>query len=97
MDQLTRICEMETIYKEASASLSRLRDAWEEYRTLALRLAELESYYTGPLWRADYEADEASLLPQDLPRGVLSQDGVYDLLAQRDQLLRQITAALKEE
>lgn len=28
----------------------------------------------------DYEADEAGLLPADLKRGVLSQDGIDDLL-----------------
>ena len=97
MDQLTRIREMEQIFKEASASLARLSDAWEEYAALAPQLAQLEAYYISPQWRADYEADEAGLLPPDLPRGVLSQDGVYDLLALRDQLLRQITASAQKE
>ena len=40
----------------------------------------LEEYYTSGEWRGDYEADEAGLLPPDLKRGVLSQDGVYNLL-----------------
>ncbi len=43
-------------------------------------LRELEAYYTGRLWREDYAADEAGELPAGLKRGVLSQDGVYNLL-----------------
>ncbi len=38
----------------------------------------------------DYEADCAGNLPQDLKRGVLSQDAVYDLLAENDRLLNHI-------
>ena len=41
---------------------------------------ELVSYYTSAEWKQDLEADEAGLLPQKLPRGVLSEDGIYNLL-----------------
>lgn len=40
----------------------------------------LDYYYTSGQWLEDYEADEQGLLPQDLKRGVLSQDALYDLL-----------------
>jgi len=40
----------------------------------------LIDYYEGPLWREDFEADEAGKLPKDLKRGVLSEDAVYNLL-----------------
>ena len=43
-------------------------------------LALLETYYTSGQWREDYEADERGELPPDLKRGVLSQDGLYELL-----------------
>ena len=46
-------------------------------------LGELVRYYEGGQWQKDYELDEQGLLPQDLKRGVLSQDGVYNLLDQR--------------
>jgi hypothetical protein len=46
------------------------------------RLGELRAYYESPLWLSDYEADERGLLPMDLKRGVLSQDGVYDFLTE---------------
>ena len=43
-------------------------------------LGELVRYYEGGQWLRDYELDEQGLLPGDLKRGVLSQDGVYNLL-----------------
>lgn len=40
----------------------------------------LSEYLRSGRWQRDYELDEAGLLPKDLKRGVLSQDGLYDLL-----------------
>lgn len=40
----------------------------------------LREYMDSGLWLMDYEADERGELPQDLKRGVLSQDGLYNLL-----------------
>ena len=39
----------------------------------------LSSYYES-LWKEDFEADEQGLIPKDTKRGVLSEDGLYDLL-----------------
>ena len=44
-------------------------------------LSTLIHYYENGLWLADYELDEQGLLPASLKRGVLSQDGVYNFLA----------------
>ena len=43
-------------------------------------IRELDDYYTGPSWKEDFAADEAGLLPADLRRGVLSEDGIDDVL-----------------
>ena len=40
----------------------------------------LKEYYESGLWLSDYEADERGELPADLKRGVLSEDGLYNLL-----------------
>jgi len=40
---------------------------------------ELKEYYDSDRWLRDYEADERGELPKDLKRGVLSQDGLYNL------------------
>ena len=40
----------------------------------------LKGYMESGRWLKDYEADEKGKLPADLKRGVLSEDGLYDLL-----------------
>ena len=50
------------------------------YESVLPDLRELEAYYTSPEWQEDYAADEAGLLPEGLKRGVLSQDGISDLM-----------------
>lgn len=55
----------------------------------------LDAYYRSPLWRSDFEADEAGKLPADLPRGVLSEDGIYNALQAYDE--RQSTLSQCEE
>ena len=65
---------------------SRLREAKEALRIkenadrLPSLISELEAYYTSGEWKQDFAADEAGLLPKGLKRGVLSEDGIYNLL-----------------
>ena len=51
-----------------------------DFKDLTSSFSTLEAYYTSPAWRTDFEADEVGLLPPDLKRGVLSEDGIYNLL-----------------
>jgi hypothetical protein len=46
---------------------------------------ELTDYYFGGQWLQDYQADERGELPADLKRGVLSQDGLWDLMEELEQ------------
>lgn len=48
------------------------------------KLRELARYYSSDEWKRDLATDEAGLLPKDLRRGVLSEDGIYDLLEGKD-------------
>lgn len=43
-------------------------------------LSALTRYYEDGLWLQDYELDEKGLLPQNLKRGVLSEDTLYNFL-----------------
>ncbi len=61
--------------------MEELFDRLQEHRDPGL-LAELLGYYDSGLWLADYEADERGELPPDLKRGVLSQDGIWNLLTE---------------
>ena len=46
--------------------------------TLKSCLCILSHYYENGQWLQDYELDEKGLLPQNLKRGVLAQDALYD-------------------
>ena len=50
-------------------------------RTIQGDVAELSKYYGSELWKQDFAADEAGNLPSDLKRGVLSEDGLWNLLS----------------
>ena len=63
------------------------------YESVLPDLKELESYYTSPEWKEDHAADEAGLLPEGLKRGVLSEDGISDLLDRFHDLRTQPTHA----
>ncbi len=51
-------------------------------------LRALEAYYESPLWRMDYESDEAGQIPEQVKRGILSEDAIYDVLTTYEELLR---------
>lgn len=81
-EQIRRIEKYEKILDEARELLEK----GQVSEHLSELVGELDSYYTGPLWRQDYEDDEAGLIPADLKRGILSQDAIYDLLTEYDGL-----------
>ena len=61
----------------------------DKYEEAKKAIASLSGYYESEEWRQDYAADEAGLLPKDLKRGVLSEDGIWNLLSDwRDKILQ---------
>ena len=80
MTREERIARYEQLLDRAERVAGQLEEAREACDGIRDDLKELEAYYTGPEWKADLEADEAGLLPADLKRGVLSQDGIDSVL-----------------
>lgn len=80
MERVERIRAMERILRESEEVLERLEAALDAYEAILPSLRELDAWYGSELWRKDLAADEAGLIPKDLPRGVLSQDEIWDLL-----------------
>ena len=89
MERIQRIRAMEEKFDTLSAAVTELQKALEDYEATLPLLQELTDYYTNGQWLADYEADEAGLLPPELKRGVLSQDGMDDLLTKLQELQEQ--------
>ena len=90
-ERIRRITEMESRYDRVRHALRASGACPDRLDSVRGDIQALSAYYEGPLWREDFEADEAGLLPQDLKRGVLSEDGVYDLLSEYDTLKKQCT------
>lgn len=78
--QIKRIKRFEETFDLITGRVDALDKALQDYKNIKPRIKELTEYYEGGLWRADFEDDEKGRLPKDLKRGVLSEDGVYDLL-----------------
>lgn len=86
MTRTDRITHMEALFDKSEEVIRRLETALKDFAAIAPDIAELEAYYTSPQWRKDFEADEAGKLPQDLKRGVLSEDGLWNLLGDYKEL-----------
>ena len=87
-EELARIRRLEALYEEWAEVLPRLQAAQREWRTAHARLQELRHYYFNGEWRRDYEADEAGRLPEDMPRGILCEDTLYNaFIAERELAL----------
>ena len=87
MDRIERITEMESRFDKVSAILENLESALESFNAAQEEIQILSDYYESSLWREDFEADEAGLLPDTLKRGILSEDALYNLLTLNNELL----------
>lgn len=86
MTQVERIQYYESILEEAEAVICKLNETLENYHNLQEKIKELESYYGSPLWMKDFKDDEGGKFPKDLKRGVLSEDGVHNVLSDNRRL-----------
>lgn len=96
MKRIDRITYNEALFDKSQETVHRLNQALEDFATLQADLNELEAYYTSAQWREDYEADEAGKLPQDLKRGILSEDGLWNLLEDYHQLKERMKAIIED-
>lgn len=78
---IQRIVAMEAAFDRTALAVQMLEAALDTYETVKVDIDRLTEYLESGAWREDFEADEAGLVTGDLKRGVLSEDGLYDLLA----------------
>ena len=79
-ETVRRVGYMERLMDEVIAAQKDESRTWPWFRMRQLRI--LEDYYENGLWRLDFETDERGLLPRNLKRGVLSEDGLYNVLTE---------------
>ena len=77
--EIERIKWMEQRFNNALAAIK--DGSADSLKAVEEDVAELSKYYGSELWKQDFAADEAGTLPPDLKRGVLSEDGLWNLLS----------------
>ncbi|MBO7416171.1 MAG: DUF4298 domain-containing protein [Bacteroidaceae bacterium] len=82
IERIERIERMENILDSLKEAIAQVNTAISRLRELGPQAMELDDYYGSPEWFADLTADENGLLPEGLKRGVLSEDGIYDVLSE---------------
>jgi len=78
--RIERIQRMEELFDKVSHMAKSVDDAINEYEPIKEDIKILEEYLSSGQWQEDYEADEKGQIPEKVKRGVLAQDGLYDLL-----------------
>ena len=77
--QIERIKWMEQRFNNALAAIK--DGSAVSLKAVKKDVAELSKYYGSALWKLDFAADETGILPPELTRGVLSEDGIWNLLS----------------
>ena len=81
------IFQMEGILHRALQKLDALEKQLAEYEAFQSEIQKLEAYYESQQWRDDFAMDEKGKLPERLKRGVLSEDGIYNMLERNREML----------
>lgn len=89
MHDIKRIAEAEARLNSAVKALSEFSTALEAFLAAQADIDALSAYLGSAEWYADLDADEKGLLPAELRRGVLSEDGIYNLLFENSSLARE--------
>jgi hypothetical protein len=92
----SHLYEMEAILRKATNTLDTLEESISELQRLQGDIQRLADYYDSDEWRKDFEADEQGLYPRDMARGVLSEDGIYNLLERNKETMELLKPFLGE-
>nr|WP_330367064.1 DUF4298 domain-containing protein [Butyrivibrio sp. WCD3002] len=87
---IKRVNEMESILDEALRRMDNAEEAPQELLEYQAEIKELDEYYLSQDWKDDFALDEEGLLPNNLKRGVLSEDGINDALERNKELVERI-------
>lgn len=90
MEQIERISKMEERLNKVNKVIQELSSALEKYQSVRNDIQILNEYLGSKEWRSDLQADEDGLLLQNLNRGVLSEDGIWNTIEANRELLEKM-------
>lgn len=97
MKEFKRISEMEKLFDEVLEAQDSIEKEIENYKNIQEKVQRLEKYYASKQWKEDFAADERGEIPFSIKRGVLSEDGIYDLLERNKEIMDMLDSLDKEE
>lgn len=83
-----RIEHLEKIFDEVSSAFNSNPDFLND-KKIQVKVSLLTQYMESGQWLRDYSLDEKGELPSDLKRGILSEDGLYNLICDIEQSKKQ--------
>ena len=97
MKQTERIQMMEQHLDRAQQAINQLEKALQDYLPVRESIMTVSQYLGNGDWNQDHDDDKAGLLPQDLKRGVLSEDGIWNLLQDNRDLMIRLLEMVTDE
>ena len=85
--RLQNITKMENILNRTDELISEMEILLEKWDQNQQHFNELMNYYNSEERWKDLEDDRLQVIPQDLPRGVLSEDAIFNTYGNRKDLL----------
>ena len=83
---IERITQMENLFDNALAVIKQPAKTSKMLEELNEDIAILDKYYGSEQWKQDLADDEAGRFPGGLKRGILSEDGIWNLLSDYREL-----------
>ncbi|MBQ6578651.1 MAG: DUF4298 domain-containing protein [Bacteroidales bacterium] len=90
VDTVSRVKTMEKAFGLVSGAISKLQEDTDVIGKLKGTVSELDKYLSSGLWKKDFEADERGEIPIEVKRGVLSEDGLYNLLEEYGSIAKSL-------
>ena len=94
---IVRLQEMEDRYNRVRKAVDAMYDALEDYMQVQEDIHILDQYDESGQWLKDFEADERGEIPASVPRGILSEDALYNLLTDISALNAKLSACYSME
>lgn len=95
--RLTRIIEMEKTAEATQKLVNEAQDLLQRWDALLPQIKQLTGYYQSNDWREDYDADNRGEIPTNIQRGILSEDWLYNLLTEYDEICREYQTLITDK
>lgn len=96
-EQLKRIEYYEDLLNKAADIIRKKPFLAKNLPSLQDCLKQLDEYYASESWKGDFSDEEKGLIPGDVRRGVLSEDGIYNVLEDGEEWTDEVVGSLMEK